>query len=66
MVLLPYMSTSSEFPPKGFHIKHAIGTPYEPIDILEQNEGLKLRIDLLSSTVEIDSGPVHQDSSIEI
>jgi hypothetical protein len=36
------MNNPSDFPPKGFHIERGIDTPYGPMDMLVENEGIRL------------------------
>ncbi len=46
-----FMSISPNFLPEGFHIEHT-DSPSGPMDILVQNEGRTIRVDLSS---EIDT-----------
>ncbi len=59
------MSNQNEFPPKGFHIVRGVDTPIGPMDMLEENEGYKLRIPLFV-IVEVDKVPTPQDPPAEL
>jgi hypothetical protein len=45
-----FMSSSPDFPSKGFHIERDEDTPYGPMDMLVENEGRKL--DMIWATGE--------------